>query len=274
MNRKHAEKTKRTMAQQADRHQLYEESVQCVDAEIDFVDSTFRKLRGRHASLLREDFCATANTACEWVRRRDGNIAYAVDLDASVLEWAQHNRLADLRPDRRDNVRLINENVLQARTEPVDMVLAMNFSYWVMKTREDMIRYFRSVHAGLKEDGVFFMDAFGGYEAFEEMEEETEHDDFTYVWDQYYYNPINGHATCKIHFKFPDGSRIKNAFVYDWRLWTLPELQEILEAAGFEPTVYWEGTDKDGEGNGVFTPTVNGHADAGWIAYIVGKKIA
>ncbi|MCA9297734.1 MAG: hypothetical protein KDA28_01630, partial [Phycisphaerales bacterium] len=57
-------------AKTADRHILYQESVQNVEAEIDFVDEQFRKRRGRHARRLREDFCGTANTSCEWVRRR------------------------------------------------------------------------------------------------------------------------------------------------------------------------------------------------------------
>jgi hypothetical protein len=47
----------------------------------------------------------------------------------------------------------------------------------------------------------------------------------------------------------------------------------LLSEAGFRnPTVYWEGTDEDGDGNGIFTPDERGEADAGWIAYIVAEK--
>jgi hypothetical protein len=46
----------------------------------------------------------------------------------------------------------------------------------------------------------------------------------------------------------------------------------LLTEAGFKPTVYWEGTNEDNEGNGVFTPTTQGEADAGWIVYITGEK--
>ena len=135
-----------------------------------------------------------------------------------------------------------------------------------------MVNYFKQVHKGLVDDGIFFLDAFGGYEAYEEMKEVTENDGFTYIWDQASYNPITGHYTCKIHFKFKDGSKLKNAFTYDWRLWSLPELTEMLIEAGFKPTVYWEGTDEDDEGNGIFEPTTQGEADAGWIVYIVAEK--
>ena len=66
------------------------------------------------------------------------------------------------------------------------------------------------------------------------------------IWDQKAYNPINGDMLCHIHFSFPDGSKIKKAFTYDWRLWTLPEIRELLLEAGFQrATVYWEGTNEE-----------------------------
>jgi hypothetical protein len=104
------------------------------------------------------------------------------------------------------------------------------------------------------------------------MKERTSHGAFTYIWDQAHYNPISGDITCHIHFRFRDGSRLDNAFTYHWRLWSLPELTELLEESGFRATVYWEGTDRNGEGDGVFTPATEGEADAAWIAYIVAEK--
>ena len=86
-------------------------------------------------------------------------------------------------------------------------------------------------------------------------------------------DPVTGRCVCHIHFKFPDGSRIKKAFTYDWRIWSLPELREVLEEAGFKKVrVYWEGEDEDGEGNCEFTEDETGEADLAWIAYIVAEK--
>jgi hypothetical protein len=48
-----------TLAESSDRHALYEASVQCAETEIDFVDETFHRLRGRRARSLREEFCGT-----------------------------------------------------------------------------------------------------------------------------------------------------------------------------------------------------------------------
>ena len=95
-----------------------------------------------------------------------------------------------------------------------------------------------------------------------------------HLWDQHHYDPVSGDVINHIHFKFPDGTKIKNAFTYHWRLWALPEIQELLLEAGFRrAVVYWEGTDrKTGEGNGLYTPTKSGEADAAWICYLSAEK--
>lgn len=269
---KKTKQKKPTMAQRADKHVLYEMSVQCPEMEIDFIDATYRKLRGRHAALLREDFCGTANNSCEWVRRRATNTAYGIDIDDSVLEWGRQHHLSGLDKHQAQRIHLIRGDVLSAKVPLVDVVLAMNFSYFIFRDRTTMKKYFKKIYRSIKDDGVFFLDAFGGYEAFRVMEESTKYNGFTYVWDQAKYDPITGHGTFYIHFRFKDGSRLEEAFTYDWRVWTLRELIELLEESGFNAGIYWEGTDADGEGNGIYTPATEGDADAGWVAYIVATK--
>ena len=270
--RKERKKRSETMASQADIHALYQEAVQCVEAEIDFVDETFTSMRGRKARLLREDFCGTANTACEWVRRRAGNRAIAVDLDSDVLEWGRTHNVSNLGAAA-ERITLVQGDVLRVRTEPVDAVLAHNFSYWLLKERRLMRRYFRRVRESLKPGGLFFLDGYGGADAHREVRERTKNESFTYIWEQASFNPINHDMLCHIHFKFPDGSRIRRAFSYSWRLWSLPEIRELLQEAGFSrSTVYWQGTDEEsGEGDGVFEPAEKGEADDAWIVYMVAE---
>ena len=173
----------------------------------------------------------------------------------------------------RTRVRLINSDVMTVTTEPVDLGIAFNFSYWIFKTRDQMRAYFERVRDGLKDDGLFMLDVFGGHEAFEETKEKTKHDGFTYIWHQAKYEPVTGNFLCHIHFRFPDKSRIKKAFTYEWRLWTLPELQELLLEAGFKKVrVWWEEEDDDGEGTGEFYEEAKGEADPAWIAYITAEK--
>jgi len=266
-----------SMADQADRHRLYELSVQCAEAEVDFVEETFHSLRGRHARVLREDFCGTANVCCEWVRRNKRNSATGVDLDPEVLSWGRDNQLSALSKGERSRVKLVEDNVLTAGTAKSDIVLAMNFSYWLFFDRADLLQYFKTARKNLVKDGVMFLDAYGGYDSFREVDEEREIDDggegFTYIWDQAHFNPVNNHVQCHIHFAFPDGSVMENAFSYYWRMYTLPEIRDLLLEAGFkEVTVFWQGWDEDGEADGEFYPTEEADADAGWVCYIAAEK--
>ena len=268
-------KQKPTLADRADRHQLYELSVQCAESEIDFVDDTYKALRGRRARLLREDFCGTANVCCEWVGRRKSNHSIGVDIDKEVLAWGKKHKVGKLTSDQQKRITLLAEDVLRVKTNSPDAVSAMNFSYWLFKKRDDLLKYFKTVRSALKRDGVFFLDAYGGYDSFKEIVEKrlVEEGNFKYIWEQEKYDPISGNLTSHIHFSFPDGSRLDNAFTYDWRLWTLPEIRDLLNDAGFSAvTVYWQGFDKDGEPDGDFKPAAEGEADAGWICYIAAEK--
>ncbi|MGB5177367.1 MAG: class I SAM-dependent methyltransferase [Gammaproteobacteria bacterium] len=265
----------RTMAESADRHSLYEQSVQGVAEEYDFVSETFRTLRKRQAHSIREDFCGTASMCCEWVRRDGQNTATGVDIDAEVLAWGREHNLASLQPGERARVRLLQEDVFNiAQPEAVDAVLAMNFSYMTFKSREKLRDYFRKAREALADDGILFIDAFGGYEAYQEIREKRKFRHFKYIWEHASYNPINGNILCHIHFSFADGSRLKKAFTYDWRLWSLPELQELLAEAGYSRvSVYWEGTEaKSGEGNGHYAPATVGDADPSWVCFLVAEK--
>ena len=262
-----------TMAERADIHELYEESVQNVENEVNFLSTTFRQLRGRPAQLFREDFCGTASLACEWVKQGADYSAIGVDIDASVLEWGRKNRVGRLDTAEQARVSLIESDVQTVETPKVDILAAFNFSYWIFEERAQMVAYMRRCRDALKDDGVLFMDMFGGPESFEETKEKTKYDGFTYIWHQARFYPVTNHMQCYIHFKFPDGSRLKRAFSYSWRLYTAPELRDMLLEAGFDKvTVYWEGEDEDGEGNGEFTPDEKGEADLAWIAYIVAEK--
>jgi SAM-dependent methyltransferase len=263
-----------TAAALADRHRLYERAVQNPRVEVDFVDRTYRLLRGRSARWLREDFCGTAAVCCEWVRRRKTNRAFGVDLDPEVLAWGRCHNLAALPQAQRVRVELLEQDVMRVVTRPLDLVLAMNFSYWLLCGRAALRAYFERVRAALAPDGVFFLDAYGGYDAYRLIIEERPLDDpelgpVRYQWEQAHYDPISGRLICHIHFAFADGSRLERAFTYDWRLWSLPEIRDLLAEAGFSRVlVYWQGWDAQGRPDGRFEPVESGEPDAGWIAYL------
>ena len=170
-----------------------------------------------------------------------------------MLQWGDAHNLAELSAQQRQRIQLLNEDVMSASITNLDVVLAMNFSYFIFMERDLMIQYFKTVRQSLQANGVFFLDAFGGYEAAKELIEERECDGFTYIWEQASFNPINSQMQCYIHFVTEEGVRMDKAFDYYWRIWTLPEIIEMLLTAGFKTAeVYWEGTDeKTGEGDGI-----------------------
>jgi len=171
-------------------------------------------------------------------------------------------------------VTLIEGNVLDPRSKRVDLTLAFNFSYCIFRERGVMLDYFRAAYEGLRRDGLFMLDLYGGPGAQQTMKETQEKEGFDYVWEQARFDPIQHGVVNHIHFEFDDGSYKKKAFTYEWRLWSIPEIRDLLLEAGFsEVEVYWEGTDKDtGEGNGIYHKRDHAVDDPAWVVYIVGVK--
>jgi len=261
------------MASQADRHDLYQQSVQDSEFELDFVQDTYRQLHGRKPVTLREDFCGTARTACVWTKRGSENRAWGVDFDAEVLDWGRKNNLAKLKAKHQSRVELVQADVRTAQTPAVDVCLAFNFSYWIFQERKDLREYFSAVHSGLNPDGVMFLDAYGGSEAHTTQVEKHKLDGFTYLWDQNKYNALTQEMFCHIHFRFPDKSRMDKAFSYNWRLWGAREIEDLLLEAGFRKVRFFiQQFDDDDEALDEFLETREVFDHDCWIAYIVAEK--
>ena len=255
-------------AAKADKHDLYERSVQDTEMDIDFMTRMFKRETGRPALTLREDFCGTAKLCADWVAGKPQREAWGVDLHGPTLAYGKKKHIAPLGKDA-ERVHLLQCNVLDDIGAKVDMTVAYNFSYCVFKKREELVRYCKQSLKGLKKGGVFLLDIHGGPDCQIEVQERTRHKGFTYVWDQKPMDAITGYAMRHINFEFPDGTKIAPAFTYDWRLWTLPELVEALYDAGFPKVdVYWEGATPEGTGNGIFKKRTKAENEDSWIAYV------
>ncbi len=268
-------KRKSTLASQADCHELYQLSVQEPECETKFFVRAYKNAYGKAPLILREDFCGTAAICAQWVRGGAERRAYGVDIEAAVLAWGERNNLSRLNDSARERVSLIQGDVRNASCPKADIVAAQNFSYFCFKTRDELRGYFEAARSALAAQGVMVLDIMGGAETLEEDRvETTEQDGFDYIWELERFDPISHHCRYAIHFEFPDGSKRKRALVYDWRMWSIPEVRELIEEAGFSSSeVYWEGTDSStGEGNGVYTRRQQAEADPAWVAYIVAAK--
>ena len=270
-----------TQAEQADRHTMYQYAVQAPETEVEFFEDTYEMLRGRKPLSMKEDFCGTSFLSVEWCKSDPQRTAVGVDIDADTLKWGEEHNIRPAGADVAQRIQIIQADVRDVVEPKVDITCAMNFSFCIFKTRELMRGYFEKVHEGLKDDGLFIMDMFGGTECLDELEEETELDetDATYIWEHAKFNPINNDILCHIHFEFPDGSRMEKAFTYDWRLWSLQELKELLEEAGFSKVrIFWEEFEEDDdddefmEGTGEFYEVTEVENQESWQAYIVAEK--
>jgi cell division protein ZapA (FtsZ GTPase activity inhibitor) len=140
---------------------------------------------------------AAAAISCDWCVV-PANRAFGVELDMTAAMGREHYLAQLARQAKR--VRLIKGNVLSVRTERVDVIAALNFSFCVFKERATLMRYLTRCRAAIKPGGIMVMDIYGGPDSQKPGREKTRFKGFTYVWDQAAYNPITNEALNHIHF--------------------------------------------------------------------------
>ncbi|MEZ6092277.1 MAG: hypothetical protein R3C05_30610, partial [Pirellulaceae bacterium] len=271
-------KKKLSLAERADKFDCYQRSVQTPEHEVAFFDQAFREAFGRQPRILREDFCGTFAVCCEWVKAKKERVAIGVDLCGDTLQWGRDNNLSELKKHQQSRITLLQQDVRDANAPLADVLAAQNFSFWIFKTRPQVIEYFKAAHANLRHEGIMVIDMMGGGACYEERNVDKRtikkgKRGFEYHWKQVSFNPVTADARFRIDFKFADGSKLKGAFEYDWRFWTIPEVREMLVEAGFQAShVYWEQEDDAGEGNGQWQRGDSARSHPCWLSYIVAVK--
>lgn len=247
----------------ADRHALYEAAVQRPEVMVGFIEDVSEH-GGLSPRVLREDFCGTANLAAHWIASSADRRAVAVDNDPAILDWAERHNRSPLGSIAR-RLALVNADVRSVRRR-ADVLVSLNFSHFIYKRRDALRDYLRHAWRCLNRPGMMILDAFGGPASITPEVDQRNFASFTYLWEQAAFNPITSEILCKIHFRFPNGSTMRDAFVYDWRLWSLPELTELLHEVGFDDLdIYFESED------GFITDLDPTDCDA-WVAYLVAYK--
>ena len=265
-----------TMADKADKFYCYQESVQEPEHEVEIFDLIYREAYGKKPLTLREDFCGTFAVCCEWVKSDKDRRAVGIDLCPETLGWGIENNLNKLDPSAKEKVEVLEKDVRSETTPKVEILAAQNFSFWIFKTREEVVDYFRIAYGNLQDKGIMIMDMMGGKESYatDVTDKRTivkGKDGFKYRWEQAYFNPVTSDCSFYIHFKFGDGSRMKKAFEYHWRFWTIPEVREMLAEAGFKKSlVYWDVAPEDEEEK--WSAVDEADNDDSWLCYVVGIK--
>ncbi len=259
------------------KYRLYEKSVQSPIPHVESFAAIYKEIHGKPARHLREDFCGTFQISCAWVKKNLNNTAVGIDLDPEPLQYGKKNHFAKLSKDQQKRLTIRNANVLTPTARKADLIIGCNFSFYIFKERKILLEYFKSCLKSLGQNGSLLLEMAGGPGMIATLKEQKTVIDrgkskFTYIWDQKYFDPITHDAQYAIHFKLSNGEMIKNAFFYDWRLWTIPEIKDLLLEAGFSKAcVYWE-TEHDGKGTGEYTEQEHGDNSFAWIAYVIGIR--
>ena len=260
------------------KYSLYERSVQTPERHIEMFVDLYRELNaGKYARKLREDFCGTFRLSCEWVKRNRRNTAMCLDLDSEPLAYGKRRHRAKLKAEQKKRLLILKQNVISVTSPRSDLIIACNFSFCIFKKREILVNYFRHALRSLSPGGILILEIAGGPGMIEPLREripiyENGKRKFTYIWHQQKFDPITHDAQYAIHFEFPSGRKILNAFVYEWRLWTIPELCDAMRDAGFDTThTYWE-TEHKGRGTGEYVRTPHGDNAYAWVSYVVGQR--
>lgn len=234
-----------------DKHDCYELCVQAPRFVVPFL----RAVHGGEPSALREDFCGTGALARRWVeegaRAGERRTAVGTDIDSQVLDRATE---ANAKASMEKSIRLVRGDAVElpvARDDGCDVVFVGNFSIGYIHERASLERYLRSSreriglgNAGFG-GGVFVCDTYTGPGAFKEgavtrTHPGRGHEVVRYTWEQHDADALTAMVTNVLHFQVEvDGeaiARFPEAFVYRWRLWTIPELREMMMLAGFVST--------------------------------------
>jgi len=256
-----------------DKYFYYIQSVQSPEEDVDFFIKIYQSIYKKRPYIFREDFCGTFITGLKWVQKHPKNKAIVVDKSPDPLLYGKKHHLSQLPVSDHKRLKVVQKSILSHTLDSADIISVNNFSYFNLKQTHSLLKYFKNVKQQLTKQGLFMIDVFGGSDSTQVAEEAVNHKHFTYYWDQVSFDPITHYGEFHIHFKRKNEKKRKKVFSYDWRMWTIPEIKDLLYKAGFSKTyVYWEQSDENGEGTGVFKRTKTGEPCETWVAYLVSKN--
>lgn len=255
---------------QLDRFDLYEQAAQSPQMQARFLRALLTD-RTSEAITLGEDFCGTGAVSRAWLALDPSHRAVCVDHDAAPL--------TRLRASGADDRRLVvHEDDVAQITDPVDLIAVLNFSICEIHDRVALIAYLRHARSRLVSGdgaGTIVLDLYGGVDAFAIGESDVElRGGVRYVWEQREADPLTGRVVNAMHFFPAEGPPLRDAFVYDWRLWSAPELRDALREAGFGAiTVYdrlGDAIDDDGR---VYAQPIDSadELDENFVVYLVAR---
>ncbi|XWS52868.1 hypothetical protein CRYUN_Cryun11dG0109300 [Craigia yunnanensis] len=122
-----------------------------------------------------------------------------------------------------------------------DIVCAFNYSCCCLHRHVELVLYFKHVLESLsKKGGIFVMDLYGGTSSKQSLRPQRRFSNFTYTWEQAEFDIIGRKTRISLHFHLQkQQKKLLHAFSSSWRLWSLSEIKDCLEEAGFLSVHFW-----------------------------------
>ncbi len=256
------------MSKKLDKFDLYTMCVQDPPRMAEFLAA----VHGGTPRTLRDDFAGPGAIARAWAAQSKTHRGIAVDLDAEPLRKAKAAA----------RVKCVIEDVRCVK-DKADVICALNFGVCELHQRRDLQKYLTQARRTLHRGGILVCDLYGGSDALiRSTTRKTVRVDgkssVRYSWVQEGGNAVSGRVSNRIHFRVLQGPRVidmRDAFTYDWRLWSIPELRDAMREAGFATTEVHDrmGGARDGEGRLHVRPLMEGEPlDDPWVVYVVARK--
>lgn len=248
------------------RYDLYRWCVQDAPAMCRFLTAA----HGRKPLMLREDFAGPAGLAAAWADQSPLHNALAIDIDPEPLSHAPP--AARLKKKVADATR--------AR-DKADIIALFNFAACEIHDRPTLVAYFKRLRASLNPRGITALDVYGGANAFLPGSLSTHarvpgggtQQKIGYTWQQVHADPDSGMVENHLHFTLGK-KKWPSAFVYNWRLWSIPELRDALTEAGFAKVETYDrlGDAVDQHGNLRIRPVSHERPlDEDYVVYLVAR---
>ncbi len=246
---------------------LYERAAQSPERQARFLQA----VAGDGARALGEDGCGAGSLSVAWARLSGAHRAVAIDLDETPLAVLEEKAAA---AGVRDRVEIVRGD-MRGATAPVDVIALLNFSIGYFHERADLLAYLRGARERVDAaGGVLVCDLYGGADAWAIGVSDLElRGGARYEWEQREADPLTGRVVNAMHFETPSGERHEDAFVYEWRLWGVPELRDAMTEAGFARTEVHDrlGDAELEDGSLLAMPAQGDEVDENFVVYVAAR---
>lgn len=242
-------------------------------------------IHGGEPLTLAEDFAGTAALCDHWVAQSPKHTAIAVDQDPQTLAYhPTHQQVTKIATS------VLDRALCAPEIPRADVLHAGNFSIGYLHSRHDLLAYLHLARQRLAAGGVFLCDIYSGEGSFAPCEIHREHripdgphkaKRVRYTWEQRDADPTTGMVTNVLHFRVEHAGKIEaefeEAFIYHWRLWSIPELRDAMLDAGFTTTqVYTKQPDAIDEAGKIYIrplddPADSADLDESFIVFVAGR---